>query len=108
MIRQLDCPNVLSANIINLTQLFANVALYDESLKDASDMLLMGNYFRVILTILETLDVFSIALWHLCQPLNYMPLSALFKYVYLSTTPKCGLYCELQLGTVPKMAASSG
>ena len=71
MIQQLDCPNVLRANVIKLTQLFANVALHDEILKDDSDMFMMGN-FRVIVTILETLDGFSIAFWRLCQPLNYI------------------------------------
>ena len=58
-------------------------------------MLVVG-ISRVILTILKTLDGFSIALWHLCQPLNYVPGRSAFnwislRYVNLSTSPMCGL-----------------
>ena len=80
MIRQLDCPNVLLANIIHLLQLTAVVALHDGSLKDASDMLMVGNS-RVIVTILKTLDGFSINLCHMCQPLNHVHGRSAFKCI---------------------------
>ena len=72
-IGQLDCPNVLLANVVKLLQLSAIVAPHDGSLKDASDMSMIGNP-RAVVTIFETSDGFSIhvALCCLCQRLNYV------------------------------------
>ena len=60
MIGQLNFPYMLLTDVTKLTQLFAVGAFHDGSLKDASDMLMMGNY-RVIVTIFKKLDGFSIA-----------------------------------------------
>ena len=59
MVRQLDGPNMLLTDAIQLPHLFAIVALHDGSLKDALDMYMMGNS-RAIITILKTLDGFCI------------------------------------------------
>ena len=62
---------MLIANIIHLLQLFAVGALHDGSLKDASEMFMMGNSSAVV-TILKTFYDFSMAFCRLCQPLIYI------------------------------------
>ena len=86
--------------------------LHDGSLKDALDMLMVGKS-RLIVTILKTLDCFSIAFCCLCQPLNYVHGRSAFECMHPASMSACQplpsvTYCEWQPGTVPKTVTSSG